>query len=118
MAQSQQAEEVLSLQVSLFHRLHQTVVMKVELWVSQSVPGEVHFLCLLQRKRSSGEEQKELEDYVTNSSEEHAIVYTYSHSHLCYFHPISRKVEQLTWITEKHTPGSIIQPTLLCNLTL
>lgn len=51
-AQSQQAEEGLSLRVSRPHRLHQTVVVKDELWISQVVPKEVHFVCILQRKRS------------------------------------------------------------------
>lgn len=50
-AQSQQAEEGLSLWVSLLHRLHQAVVVKDELWIRQLVPAEVHSLCLLRRDK-------------------------------------------------------------------
>lgn len=46
----QQAEEVLSLRVSIPHHLQQTVVMEDEIWISQTVPGEVHSLRLLQRE--------------------------------------------------------------------
>lgn len=46
-AQSQQAEEGLSFWVSLSYRFHQTVIMEDELWISQLVPGEVHFVSLL-----------------------------------------------------------------------
>ena len=50
-AQSQQAEEGLSLPVPLPHRLQQIVVVKDELRISQLVPGEVHCLCLLNKKK-------------------------------------------------------------------
>lgn len=46
--QSQQTEEGLSLWVSLPNRIHQAVVMKDELWISQLVPGEVYPICFLQ----------------------------------------------------------------------
>ena len=52
--ESQEAEEGLSLRVSLFHRLHQTVVIEGELWIGQTVPGEVHCLCFLQREGREG----------------------------------------------------------------
>lgn len=44
----QQAEEVLSLRVSIPQHLQQTVVMEDELWISQLVPGEVQSRRLLQ----------------------------------------------------------------------
>lgn len=75
MAQSQQAEEGLSLQISLFHHLHQAVVMKDELWISQFVPGEVHSLCLLQRKRSSEEKHN---SYLMKNSQKYTIVHQFA----------------------------------------
>lgn len=52
--ESQKAEEVPNLGVSVFHRLHQAVVVEGELWVGQLVPAEVHFFCFLSSR--SGEE--------------------------------------------------------------
>jgi len=47
-AQSQQAEKGLSLWVSSFHRLQQTMIVKDELWICQLIPGEVQSLRFLQ----------------------------------------------------------------------